>query len=82
MRHVARTHADLKGEVILSLGTLFGARALGRDHEIGSLERHKFADLAIVALPDRESSDPHELVLDSDLPTVARCWRGVMRPCS
>jgi cytosine/adenosine deaminase-related metal-dependent hydrolase len=76
LRHVARTHADLKGETVLSLGTLHGARALGRDHEVGSLERNKLADLAIVALPDRDSSDPYELVFDSDLPVVGRCWRG------
>jgi cytosine/adenosine deaminase-related metal-dependent hydrolase len=75
-RHVARTHQDLAPAQILSLATRNGARALGRDRETGSLEVGKLADLAIVALPDHDTADPHELLLNSDLPVVGRYYRG------
>jgi cytosine/adenosine deaminase-related metal-dependent hydrolase len=74
MRLVARQFPAVAGDVILRLGTLHGARALGRDAELGSLEPGKSADLAVVALPDREAADPHELLFDSDLP-VLETWR-------
>ena len=35
--------------------------------------------LAVVALPDRDASDPHELLFDSDLPVVAAWHKGRMR---
>ena len=48
---------------ILELATLGGAKAFGRDHEIGTLEPSKSADLTIIRLPDIDS-DPHELLFD------------------
>ena len=61
MRHVARSHRSIPPEVVLSLGTRAGARALGREGEAGTLEPGKLANLAIVPIADRWSADPHEL---------------------
>ena len=58
------------------MGTLNGARALGRETELGSLAPGKRADLAIVALPDRSAADPHELLFDPAAAVVACYCRG------
>lgn len=71
MRFAAQRHPALAPELVVKLATWFGARALGRESEIGSLEPGKRADMAIVALPDREASDPYDLLLNSDEPVVA-----------
>lgn len=76
MRFVAERHPTVAPNVVLQLGTLGGARALGRDWQLGSLEPGKYADLAVVALPDRDAADPHELLFDSDEPIVGRWYRG------
>lgn len=75
MRFVARRHASIPADAVLRLGTILGARALGRDHVVGSLAPGRRADLVAVALPDRDASDPHELLFDSELPVVA-AWHG------
>ncbi|MGA2031285.1 MAG: amidohydrolase family protein [Thermoguttaceae bacterium] len=80
MRQVHDKHASVPGNVVLELATIRAAAALGRAHEIGSLEPGKYADLAVVALADGEPSDPHELLLAGDGPVVARYFRG--RPCA
>ncbi len=49
---------------------------MGYGHEAGTLEAGKFANLTVVALPDRDAADPHELLFDSDRPVVARYYRG------
>lgn len=79
MRFVARRHESIPPDVVLRLGTIFGARALGRDHVVGSLAPGRRADLAVVELPDRDAPDPHELLFDSDLPVVAVWHRGRLR---
>jgi len=76
IRHVARHYPDISPNTILQLGTLQGAKALGRDDEIGSLQAGKYANLAIVPLPDSESADPYELLFDSDKPVAATWFRG------
>ena len=78
MRHVARRYPTLGRDVVLRLGTINGARALGRAREIGSLEPSKYANLAMVALPQRDAADPHELLLDSQQPVVGTWYRGRM----
>ena len=78
MRFVARRYPAVGRDVVLRLGTINGARALGRDGEIGSLEPGKYANLAVVALPEHDAADPHELLLDSDEPVVGRWYRGGM----
>ena len=75
MRLVARRHPGIPPAVILRLGTLDGARALGREADVGSLEPGKSANLAVVGLPDGDAADPHRLLLDSDCP-VLRTYVG------
>ena len=77
MRFVARRHPGVRLDTILRMGTLYGASALGREEEIGSLSPGKRADLAIVALPERDAADPHELIFDSTEPVVGCYCRGV-----
>jgi cytosine/adenosine deaminase-related metal-dependent hydrolase len=60
---------DLAG--LLQLGTINGASALGLAAETGSLAVGKSADLAIVALPDVNSSDPYSLLFDPQSRVVA-----------
>ncbi len=61
---------------LLGMATLAGARALGTDGLTGSLAPGKLANLAVVALPEREAADPHELLFDSTLPAVATWYRA------
>jgi len=75
MRFVARHYPRLPGEVVFQLGTIRAAAALGRDREVGSLEPGKRADLAVVALDDRATTDPCDLLFNSQQPVVAT-WVG------
>jgi cytosine/adenosine deaminase-related metal-dependent hydrolase len=81
MRLAAARHPAVAAEVVLQLGTLRAAAALGRQAEMGSLEPGKLANLAVVALPQREAADPYELLLDSDLPVVRTYFRGQNVTC-
>jgi len=65
MRHVAQVFPAVSRATILELGTLGGARALGLDARIGTLEPGKRANLAIVALPEDAAADPYEMLLDA-----------------
>lgn len=76
MRHVARSFPKLSRATILELGTLGGARVLGRQAEIGTLQPGKWANLAAIRLPDAPADDPHELLLDADGPVVGTWIRG------
>lgn len=77
MRFAAQRHPAVGGDRILQMGTLDGAKALGWDQHVGSLEPGKQADLAIVALSDRETDDPYALLLESEKPVVGHYFRGV-----
>lgn len=76
MRFLHRTDPTLGGRLLLTMGTLFGAWALRADAVTGSLKPGKSADLAVIALPDREPEDPYSLLLDSDRPVVATMFEG------
>ena len=76
MRCVARQHPSIALPLILRMGAIDGARALGREIDVGTLEPGKRADLAIVALPKHDAGDPHELLFDSEEPVVACYCRG------
>jgi cytosine/adenosine deaminase-related metal-dependent hydrolase len=64
MRFAAQKHPMVSREQILRMGTIFGATALGQAAETGSLEVGKRADLTIIHLPERDASDPYELLFD------------------
>lgn len=76
MQAVAARHPALGRDTILRLGTIHGARALGIDCQTGSLEPGKRADLTLIALPDREADDPHELLFDPAAKVVGRYFRA------
>jgi cytosine/adenosine deaminase-related metal-dependent hydrolase len=66
MSYIARHHQDVDPATVLALGTLDGARALGRGHDCGSLLPGKRADMIAVALPSHETTDPYEMLFDGD----------------
>ena len=76
MRFLHRRDPSLGGPLLLTMGTLFGAWALRTETTTGSLKAGKSADLAIIALPDRDEPDPHTLLLDSDQPVVGTVFEG------
>ncbi len=76
IRQVAREFPAMGRAAILDLGTRGSARALGLDSRIGTLESGKWANLAVVALPEYAAADPHELILDAAGPVVATWVRG------
>lgn len=67
---------SLAGPLLLTMATLFGAWALRAENTTGSLKVGKSADLAIIALPDRDDPDPHHLILESNLPVVGTVFEG------
>ncbi len=76
MRHIARNFPALPPNEVLRLGTLYGARTLGCQKTIGSLEPGKDANLAVVSIPEHPATDPFELLFDSPLGVVATYFRG------
>jgi cytosine/adenosine deaminase-related metal-dependent hydrolase len=78
-RFVRRHHPDVGGDVLLRMATLAGAEALGWADETGSLEVGKSADLVVLPLPERDESDSHHLLFDSELPVRAVLFRGQWR---
>lgn len=76
IRFLRRQAPDLRGDLILTMATLFGAWALRAETVTGSLTPGKSADLAVVSLPEREDPDPYSLLLDSDLPVTATVFEG------
>lgn len=77
MRLIAR-RGEIAPSDVLALGTLAGAKALGCERTTGSLVAGKDATLTVVRLPDRDSTDPYELLFDSREPAVAGWRRGRM----
>jgi cytosine/adenosine deaminase-related metal-dependent hydrolase len=76
LRFLHQRDPSLKGPLLLTMATLFGAWALREETNTGTLAIGKSADLAVVALPDRDEDDPHLLLLDSELPVVATMFEG------
>jgi cytosine/adenosine deaminase-related metal-dependent hydrolase len=70
MRFLHRRDPSLPTTTILYMATLAGATALRRESNCGSLTPGKFADLAVVRLPDRDDSDSLRLLLQSDEPVI------------
>ncbi len=65
MQRVAQKHPGVELHRILKMGTTGGAKALGLESSIGTLEPGKQANLTVAALPDRDARDPHELLFDA-----------------
>jgi cytosine/adenosine deaminase-related metal-dependent hydrolase len=78
-RFVHALYPDVSGSQLLRAITLSGAEALGWADECGSITPGKSADLAVLPLPDRESSDPYSLVFDSSERIAKSLWRGEWR---
>jgi cytosine/adenosine deaminase-related metal-dependent hydrolase len=73
----AAAHHAVAPDRIVQLATLGGAKALGRDHEIGTIECGKAADLSIVRLPNL-GAEPYELLLDPQSSVVATIRGGAL----
>jgi cytosine/adenosine deaminase-related metal-dependent hydrolase len=65
LREIARRHPTVSPEVILRMGTLGGAEALGIAHEFGSITPGKRARLAVITLPP-DTSDPLAVILSAE----------------
>lgn len=73
MREAGRRHPMVARQDLLRMATLNGARALGLDDTLGTLEPGKAARLAIVPLP-AAAGDPYDLLFDEA--THARGFAG------
>lgn len=62
---------DVAPSVLLELGTLAGARALGHEHDCGSLTIGKRADLVVVPRDAAAGHDPLEALFDSVRPPAS-----------
>jgi cytosine/adenosine deaminase-related metal-dependent hydrolase len=76
MRFLHGRHPDVPGDQVLRMGTLAGAEALGWGDETGSLAPGKSADLVVLLLAAAVATDPHVLVLESDLQVSKVLYRG------
>jgi cytosine/adenosine deaminase-related metal-dependent hydrolase len=77
LRFVRGRSERVSGATLLEMGTIRGARALGMDREIGSVEVGKAADLCVIPLEAEGASDPVENVLSSPHAPVATFVAGV-----
>jgi aminodeoxyfutalosine deaminase len=73
---VADRHSKVSPAELLRTITANAAKALGRKTEIGTIAPGKFADLAVVVIPEFEPDDPHELLFDSSCHATATIFRG------
>jgi cytosine/adenosine deaminase-related metal-dependent hydrolase len=70
MRFIARAHSAIDPYEVLRMGTLTGAKALGRDGEVGSLTAGKAANM--IAVPLAEGAGEPDSALASLLASDAR----------
>jgi len=63
MRAVAKRHPRVPPEKIVEMGTLAGAKALGLEAVLGTLEPGNLARLAIIDLPKHKLDDPYGALL-------------------
>jgi cytosine/adenosine deaminase-related metal-dependent hydrolase len=77
MRFLRRKYPKMPGKMLLEMGTLAGARALGWSHDVGSLTPGKHADFIAIPVED-SASEPHEAILRSDAP-VSGVWINGMK---
>ena len=77
LRCLHRSDPTLGGPLLLTMATLFGAWAMRAETVTGSLKPGKSADLAVIALPDRDEEDPYRLLLDASEPVLGDDVRGL-----
>ncbi len=63
-RFLRQCHPDVTGGALLRMATLSGAEALGWGNETGSLDTGKSADFVALTIPNKQTNDPHDLLLD------------------
>jgi aminodeoxyfutalosine deaminase len=61
-RFLFARHPNVDPALLVQMATLNGARALGLDHETGSLQPGKRADLALITLDGRTTTNLYELL--------------------
>jgi cytosine/adenosine deaminase-related metal-dependent hydrolase len=76
MQYVAARHPDVAPAAVAEMATMAGARALGLDAELGSIQVGKRADLVLVRIPHRHAHDPYELLMDCESSVEAVFVRG------
>ncbi len=76
MQTVAVEHPTVPADEVLKMGTLNGARALGCEQTVGSLDVGKLANLAIVHIPEPIVSKPEQLLTHPEAQVVATWYRG------
>ncbi len=77
MNRLAWGASSITGRDVLRVGTMGGARVLGRQHEIGSIEPGKLADLALWRIDGVEHAgiaDPVAALTLGALPPLTRLW--------
>ncbi len=79
MQFVAQSDATIAPQRIIELATIQGARALGVEHEIGSLATGKYADMTIISLPDPSRKDVLDQLLSPEAAVVGRVFRGNLK---
>ncbi len=76
LRFLHRRHPELPGGLLLAMGTVHGARALGLADAVGVVAPGMPADLTVVPLDPQGPTDPVENLLESDLSSTATCTAG------
>ena len=66
LRFLRHRHGDVSADLLLAMGTLHGAMALGFGELVGSLTVGKSADLAVIPLDAQSGTDRWDRILDSD----------------
>lgn len=82
MRYAYQIHrkAGISAEDIFKFATINGAKALGLNKEIGSIERGKKADIIAVPLPKRETGDIYSDLLRETQYCMMNMVNGKMLP--
>jgi cytosine/adenosine deaminase-related metal-dependent hydrolase len=76
LKYASQAHPAVPKSILLEVATLGGARALGLDAELGTLEPGKRADFAVIALGAKDAADPHELLFAPASHVAGTCLGG------
>jgi len=78
--YLARHFPEVAPAKVVEMGTLDGARALGRHGTHGSISPGKWANLVGIAWPEQRFADPHEGIFCQSPRVVSRWCRGHLHP--